>query len=56
MMRPSLRKKIEEDIADAQTTGVTGTPAIFVNGRQVKKRDFTAISKLIDNELAQDQK
>jgi protein-disulfide isomerase len=56
MMRPSLRKKIEEDIADAQKAGVTGTPAIFVNGRQVKKRDFTAISKLIDNELAQDQK
>jgi protein-disulfide isomerase len=56
MMRPSLRKKIEEDIADAQKAGATGTPAIFVNGRQVKKRDFTAISKLIDNELAQDQK
>jgi len=56
MMRPSLRKKIEEDIADAQKAGATGTPAIFVNGRQVKKRDFAAISKLIDNELAQDQK
>jgi len=52
MMRPSIRKKIEEDISDAQKAGVTGTPTIFVNGRKLKKRNFDAFSKLIDVELA----
>ena len=52
MMRPSLRKKIEQDIADAKKARVTGTPTIFVNGRKLKKRDFGSLSKLIDSELA----
>jgi protein-disulfide isomerase len=56
MMRPSLRKKIEQDVADAKKAGVTGTPAIFVNGRKLKKRDFSALSKLIDEELAAGKK
>lgn len=56
IMRPSLRKKVEEDIQDAQKAGVTGTPAIFVNGRQLKIRDFQTLSKLIDAELAEGQK
>jgi len=56
IMRPSLRKKVEEDIQDAQKAGVTGTPAIFVNGRQLKIRDFQTLSKLIDAELAKGQK
>jgi protein-disulfide isomerase len=56
MMRPSLRQKIEQDVADAKKAGVTGTPSIFVNGRILKKRDFAALSKLIDDELADGQK
>ena len=56
MMRPSLRQKIEQDVADAKKAGVTGTPTIFVNGRILKKRDFSAISKLIDDELADAKK
>jgi len=52
MMRPSLRQKIELDIADAKKAGVTGTPAIFVNGRKLKKRDFAEISRVIEEELA----
>ncbi len=56
IMRPSLRQKIEQDVADAQKAGVTGTPTLFVNGRKVKKRDFATISKLIDDELAADKK
>ncbi|MDH3390603.1 MAG: DsbA family protein [Desulfobulbaceae bacterium] len=56
MMRPSIRKKVEQDISDAQKAGVTGTPTLFVNGRKVKKRDFDAMSKLIDAELAKLQK
>ena len=56
MMRPSLRQKIEQDVADGKKAGVTGTPAIFVNGRTLKKRDLAAISKLIDEELAASRK
>ena len=56
MMRPSLRQKIELDVADGKKAGVTGTPAIFINGRKLKKRDFAEISKLIDEELAAGQK
>ena len=52
MMRPSIRKKVEQDISDAKKAGVTGTPTLFVNGRKVKKRAFDAMSKLIDAELA----
>ena len=52
MMRPSIRKKIEQDVSDAKKAGVTGTPTIFVNGRKLKKRGFDSISKLIDNERA----
>jgi len=55
IMRPSLRKKIEQDVEDAKKVKVTGTPAIFVNGRQLKKRDLASMSKLIDAELAEDQ-
>jgi protein-disulfide isomerase len=56
MMRPSLRQKIEQDAAEAKKAGVTGTPTIFVNGRKLNNRDLTAISKLIDDELAEGQK
>jgi protein-disulfide isomerase len=56
MMRPSLRKKIEQDVAEAKKAGVTGTPTIFVNGMKLKNRDFAAISKLIDAALADGQK
>jgi len=56
MMRPSIRKKVEQDIADAEKAGITGTPVIFVNGRKLKKRELGSISKLIDEELAKLQK
>jgi len=52
MMRPSLRQKIEDDVAVGKKSGVTGTPTIFVNGRMLKNRDIEAISRLIDDELA----
>jgi protein-disulfide isomerase len=52
MMRPSLRQKIEQDIEEGKKAGVTGTPAIFVNGRKLKKRDIVTLSRLIDEELA----
>lgn len=55
MMRPSLRKKIEQDVAEGKKVGVTGTPAVYVNGRQVKERSLEDLSRLIEAELAKDQ-
>ena len=52
MMRPSLRQRVEQDVADGKKAGVTGTPAIYVNGRKVKQRDIGTMSRLIDQELA----
>ena len=52
IMRPSLRQRVEQDIADGKKAGVTGTPTIFVNGRRVKTRNLETMSRLIDEELA----
>ena len=56
IMRPSLHQKIELDVEDAKKAGVTGTPAIFVNGRKLRKRDIESISRLIDEEIVEMQK
>jgi len=50
-LRPSLRKKVEQDLADGKKAGVTGTPTIFINGRRVKKRNFAAFKEMINEEL-----
>jgi protein-disulfide isomerase len=50
-LRPSLRRKIEMDLADGKKAGVSGTPTIFVNGRRLSKRNYAALKKMIDDEL-----
>ncbi len=50
-LRPSIRKKVEQDLADGKKAGVTGTPTIFINGRRVKKRNFAAFKEMINEEL-----
>ena len=55
-LRPSLRKKVEQDLADGKKAGVTGTPTIFINGRRVKKRNFAAFKEMIDQELSRVKK
>ena len=49
----AIKQKIAKDLQDAQDSGVTGTPTIFVNGIKLKNRDLPSIQKLIDEELAQ---
>ena len=55
-LRPSLRKKIELDLADGKKAGVTGTPTVFVNGRRLGKRNFAALKEMIDEELNRKEK
>jgi protein-disulfide isomerase len=53
MASPAIRQKLAKDLQDAQRSGVTGTPTIFVNGIKLKSRTLPAFQKLIDEELAQ---
>lgn len=47
---------IQQDIADGNSLGVTGTPTVFVNGKRAGREGFVAsyeeISQLIEQELA----
>jgi protein-disulfide isomerase len=46
------KQEVEKDIADGSAAGVTGTPAIFVNGRLiVGAQPFAAFKVIIDEEL-----
>jgi protein-disulfide isomerase len=38
-------------MVEAQQHGITGTPAIFINGRKLKQRTLSGFQKLIDEEL-----
>lgn len=42
---------IKKDVAEAMLIGIRGTPAIFVNGRQVAYTGFNSISDIIESEL-----
>jgi len=45
--------RIQEDVRDGMTVGVTGTPAFFVNGRPISGAvEYEEIAKIVDEELA----
>ncbi|MEO6508681.1 MAG: DsbA family protein [Patescibacteria group bacterium] len=47
------QKNIDNDLAEGQLAGVTGTPSFFVNGIQLTgAQPFTAFKTIIDQELA----
>jgi protein-disulfide isomerase len=48
----ATKQKLAKDMAGAKKAGVSGTPALFINGRMVKKRDVDSIQKMVDQELA----
>ena len=43
-------QEVRNDLREGQANGVTGTPTVFVNGKQVDS-SYTAISNAIDQEL-----
>jgi protein-disulfide isomerase len=46
---------IKEDIAERNRVGVTGTPAFFINGRQISgAQPLEAFARIIDDELSRD--
>lgn len=51
MISPETKNTVEQDIRDGAQAGVTGTPAIFINGRILKQRSAADAQKIIDAEL-----
>jgi protein-disulfide isomerase len=49
---PETKKKLSRDILIAEQIGVGGTPALFINGRQVKNSGSNTVQHMIDQEVA----
>jgi protein-disulfide isomerase len=51
MASPKIRQKVDQDIMDAQKSGVTGTPSIFINGHPLRERTIEGFQQKIDAAL-----
>jgi protein-disulfide isomerase len=51
MNAPDLAKRMEQDMADARTLGVTKTPEFFVNGRPLPSFGLEQLQDLVQDEL-----
>jgi len=49
---PQTMATMQKDMADAGKAGVSGTPTLFINGRQVKGRGANVLQEMIDEELS----
>ncbi|BBO89267.1 DsbA family protein [Desulfosarcina ovata] len=47
----AIRKVINEDVANGEAIGVTGTPSVFLNGKRISNRDLGRLPELIIREL-----
>jgi protein-disulfide isomerase len=53
LVDPDVKKAVDADKSEAQSLGVTGTPAFFVNGRYLSgAKPFEDFAKVINAELA----
>lgn len=49
---PGKKKRVEDDMAEARSLAITGTPAFFVNGRFLNgAKPFPEFAKVINAEL-----
>jgi protein-disulfide isomerase len=46
-----MQQIVNDDVAEAGSLGVTGTPTIFINGRKLKQRSLQGFQAMIDEEL-----
>jgi protein-disulfide isomerase len=48
----TLKKRIDKDVAEAGSLGVTGTPGFFINGKFLSgAKPFASFKEVIDKEL-----
>jgi protein-disulfide isomerase len=52
MTAPDLQQAIAQDLADANTLGVSQTPEYFVNGKPLPSFGFQQLRQLVANELS----
>lgn len=48
---PALAARIDQDMREAQQLGVRGTPAVFINGRQLQDRSLNGFRGAIEQQL-----
>jgi protein-disulfide isomerase len=53
---PMLQEKLTKDVAEANTLGITGTPAVFVNGRKLNERSVEELQRMIDKAIQNEKK
>ena len=51
IVNPALRQEIAADTQLGTQAGVRGTPAVYINGKQLKDRSFKGFKQMIDSEL-----
>ncbi len=51
MKDPAIKAIINRDMQEGQRIGVRGTPAVFINGRQLKNRTMNGFKNAIEKEL-----
>lgn len=51
MKSQQLIQKLNKDMAEADRLGITGTPAVFVNGKKLNQRTMNELQYLINEEL-----
>jgi protein-disulfide isomerase len=56
IVNPALRQEITGDIQLGTRSGVRGTPAAYINGKQLKDRSFKGFKQVIDAELKKSAK
>ena len=52
VLSQDVLQQIVRDVREGQRIGVSGTPSIYLNGKEVKNRTFRGMSKLTEKELA----
>lgn len=53
---PMLQEKLTKDVTEANTLGITGTPAVFVNGRKLNERSVEELQRMIDKAIQNEKK
>ncbi len=56
MADPALQREVAADTQLGTQAGVRGTPAVYINGKQLKDRSFKGFKKTIDAELKRSAK
>ena len=51
LVNPALQQEVAADMQLGGQAGVRGTPAVYINGLQLKDRSFDGFKKMIDAEL-----